>query len=50
MAQCHLKAALIRHTADMQELAALGASLCYSRADVDTLQKRIEEKVSAAFA
>ncbi len=49
MAQCHLKVALMRHTADMQELVALGARLCYSRADVDTLQKRIEEKDQTAF-
>ena len=49
MAQCHLKVALLRHTADMQELVALGARLCYSRADVDTLKKRIEEKDQTVF-
>ncbi len=49
MAQCHLKVALLRHTADMQELVALGARLCYSRADVDTLKKRIEEKDQTTF-
>ncbi len=49
MAQCHLKVALLRHTADMQELVALGARLCYSRADVDTLKKRIEEKDQTSF-
>ncbi len=49
MAQSQLKVALLRHTADMQELVALGARLCYSRADVDTLQKRIEEKDQSAF-
>ena len=49
MAQCHLKVALLRHTADMQELVALGARLCYSRADVDTLKKRIEEKDQSSF-
>ncbi len=49
MAQCHLKVALLRHTADMQELVALGARLCYSRADVDTLKKRIGEKDQTSF-
>ena len=49
MAQCHLKVALLRHTAHMQELVALGARLCYSRADVDTLKKRIDEKDQTAF-
>jgi thymidylate synthase (FAD) len=49
MARCHLKVALLRHTADMQELVALGARLCYSRADVDTLKKRIEEKDQTVF-
>lgn len=49
MAQCHLKVALLRHTADMQELVALAARLCYSRADVDTLKKRIDEKDQTAF-
>ncbi len=49
MAQTHLNVALVRHTADMQELVALGARLCYSRADVGTLQKRIEERDQSAF-
>ena len=49
MARSHLKVALLRHTADMQELVALGARLCYSKADVDTLKKRIEEKDQTAF-
>lgn len=49
MARSHLKVALLRHTADMQELVALGARLCYSRADVDTLKRRIEEKDQTAF-
>ena len=49
MARSCLKVALLRHTADMQELVALGARLCYSKADVDTLKKRIEEKDQTAF-
>ncbi len=49
MARSRLKVALLRHTADMQELVALGARLCYSRADVDTLKKRIGERDQTAF-
>lgn len=49
MAQCQLKVALLRHTADMQELVALGARLCYSRADVETLKKRVDEKDQGDF-
>ncbi len=49
MSQCTLRVALLRHTADMQELVALGARLCYSRADVDTLTNKIEKADQTAF-
>lgn len=45
----NLKVALIRHTLSPEETVALGARLCYSRATVDDLQKKIEAKDQTAF-
>lgn len=41
MPRAALKVALLRHTLAPEEVVALGARLCYSRATVDTLQERI---------
>ena len=40
---------LIRHTLSPEELIALGAKLCYSRATVDGLFERIEAADQSAF-
>ena len=40
---------LIRHTLSPEELVALGARLCYSKTDIDGLQKRIGDRDQAAF-
>ena len=44
-----LKVILIRHTLSPEETVALGAKLCYSRATIGDLQKKIIEKDQAAF-
>jgi len=47
--QCELEVDLIRHTAQPEQLAALGARLCYSDASLDDLQDRIEKGEQDAF-
>ena len=42
MAQAKLKVILLRATPDPDELVALGARLCYARADLDALQQKVE--------
>lgn len=44
-----LKVALIRHTLSPEETIALGAKLCYSKATVDTLLEKIEQKDQSGF-
>ena len=44
-----LKVELIRHTLSPEETVALGARLCYSRATIDDLKERIEEKDQSEF-
>ena len=41
MPRSTMKVALIRHTLSPEEVVALGARLCYSRATVDSLQQRV---------
>jgi len=43
------KVALIRHTLSPEETVALGARLCYSRANVDDLLQRVSAKDQTAF-
>ena len=45
----NLKVVLIRHTLSPEETVALGARLCYSKATVDDLLKKIESKDQTAF-
>lgn len=40
---------LIRHTLAPEELTALGARLCYSKATVEDLQRRVEDTDQQAF-
>ena len=40
MAQAKLKVILLRATPDPDELVALGARLCYAKADLDALQRQ----------
>ena len=42
MAQAKLKVILLRATPDPDELVALGARLCYAKADLDALQQRVK--------
>lgn len=49
MPKTQLKVALLRHTVDMEELVALAAKLCYSKADLDTLQERIARQDQGDF-
>jgi thymidylate synthase (FAD) len=49
MGQVQMHVELIRHTLAPQELVALGARLCYSRAKIDDLTRRVEEKDQADF-
>lgn len=44
-----LHVSLIRHTLSPQETIALGARLCYSKADIDSLKERIESKDQEEF-
>lgn len=44
-----MKVTLIRHTLSPEELVALGARLCYSKTDIDGLQKRIGDRDQTAF-
>lgn len=49
MAEKILHVELLRHTLDIEQLVALGAKLCYSSADVNTLKQRIEKADQEAF-
>lgn len=42
MSEVRLKVELIRHTPAPEESVALGAKLCYSRSDIDSLKEKIE--------
>ena len=44
-----MKVALIRHTLSPEEVVALGARLCYSKARVDDLLERVEARDQTAF-
>ena len=41
MPEVKLHVALIRHTLSPEEIVALGARLCYSRATIDDLKERV---------
>ena len=47
--QVNLKVALIRHTLSPEEIVALGARLCYSRATIDDLTQRVSAKDQSDF-
>ena len=47
--QKELKVELIRHTLSPEETIALGAKLCYSRANIDDLNRKIGEKDQTSF-
>lgn len=47
--QKHCKVILIRHTLDPEETVALGARLCYSKANIDDLTEKISSKDQSAF-
>lgn len=49
MPQTHLHVELIAHTPLPEQVCALGARLCYSRADVDALMERVSEQDQSAF-
>lgn len=49
MGQVQMHVALIRHTLAPDELVALGARLCYSRARVDDLTKRVGKTDQTEF-
>lgn len=49
MPQVMLNVKLIRHTLAPEEIVALGARLCYSRAQIDDLTRRVEKQDQADF-
>ncbi|MBR4080341.1 MAG: FAD-dependent thymidylate synthase [Clostridia bacterium] len=49
MPQVTLKVELLRHTLSPEEVVALGARLCYSRATVADLTRRVEERDQTEF-
>lgn len=49
MPQAKLNVALIRHTLSPEEVVALGARLCYSKATIDSLTQRVEKADQTAF-
>ena len=49
MPRSEMKVALVRHTLNPEEVVALGARLCYSKARVDDLLERVEAKDQTAF-
>ena len=49
MPRSTMKVALIRHTLLPEEVVALGARLCYSRATVDSLQQRVSRDDQSEF-
>ena len=49
MPRSEMKVELVRHTLNPEEVVALGARLCYSKARVDDLLERVEAKDQTAF-
>ena len=49
MLEVKLHVALIRHTLSPEEIVALGARLCYSRATIDDLTQRVSAKDQSDF-
>ena len=49
MPRSEMKVALVRHTLSPEEVVALGARLCYSKARVDDLLTRVEAKDQTEF-
>lgn len=49
MPRSEMKVALIRHTLSAEEVVALGARLCYSKARVDDLLQRVEARDQTDF-
>lgn len=49
MPEAKMKVVLLRHTLSPEEVVALGARLCYSRANVDDLTRRVSQKDQSAF-
>ena len=49
MPRVDMKVALIRHTLSPEEVVALGARLCYSKARVDDLQQRVTSRDQTDF-
>lgn len=49
MPSVNMKVVLLRHTLSPEEVVALGAKLCYSRAHVDDLTRRVEASDQTAF-
>lgn len=49
MPRSEMKVALIRHTLSPEEVVALGARLCYSKARVDDLLQRVEARDQTEF-
>ena len=49
MPRSEMKVALIRHTLSPEEVVALGARLCYSKARVDDLLERVSDKDQTDF-
>ena len=49
MPRSEMKVALVRHTLSPEEVVALGARLCYSKARVDDLLERVEAKDQTDF-
>lgn len=49
MSQAKLNVALIRHTLSPEEVVALGARLCYSKATISNLTERVEKADQTAF-
>lgn len=49
MPKSEMKVALIRHTFSPEEVVALGARLCYSKARVDDLLQRVEARDQTEF-
>jgi thymidylate synthase (FAD) len=49
MAGVKPKVSLLRHTYDAEEIVAMAAKLCYSDADVETIQNGVEQKDQSRF-
>ena len=49
MPEVKLHVALVRHTLSPEEIVALGARLCYSRATIDDLNQRVSAKDQSDF-